>query len=696
VANAMNMDTFLSSRGAALFVCLLGCASSEPVPGTIPTGSGTAGGGGSPGAGGSSVAAGTGGGAATSGGARTDGGGSGEGGASDDAGRERGDATADGGATSNGGAAADASKEASAIDGGGVISGWPSADAAVGVPPDFGPNVLIFDPSMGATAIQGQLDKIATQQNAPTPQNAPVGFGYGAEYSTNRYAYFFKPGQYTADVKIGYYVQALGLGHSPDDVTITGAIRSKADWRTDDPGDALLNFWRGAENLAVVPTLAADNRIDVWGVSQATHLRRLHVQGSMVLSDGGYSSGGFIADSKIDVKVTSGTQQQFFTRNTDLTSWQGGAWNMVFVGDGQTPTGTWPTAPNTVVATTPLVREKPFLFIEKNGSYFVMVPALKTNSTGPSWTSAAAPGNSVPIDQFYLAKPATDTAGTINAALAQGKHLILTPGIYHLADTILVSNPGTIVLGLGIATLIPDKGIPAMVVADVDGVTLGGLMFDAGPTSSPTLLQVGDAGSSADHAKNPTALFDVHCRVGGAEAGTASSCFTINSNNVILDNTWLWRSDDGAGVGWTANKAKNGIIVNGNDVTAYGLFVEHFQEYQTLWNGNGGKVYFYQSEMPYDVPTQTDWQHAPVKGYASYKIADSVTTHDARGLGVYCVFDNAVVSENAVETPTKTGVSLQHIVTLRFGGAAGSGITHIINGTGNAVGTNAMSARTPN
>jgi hypothetical protein len=100
--------------------------------------------------------------------------------------------------------------------------------------------------------------------------------------------------------------------------------------------------------------------------------------------------------------------------------------------------------------------------------------------------------------------------------------------------------------------------------------------------------------------------------------------------------------------------------------------------------------------MPYDVPDQSSWAHGGVSGYASYKVADSVTTHDARGMGVYCVFDNAVTSDNAVETPTAAGVSLQHIVTLRFGGASGSGINHIINGTGNAVNDGNMSARTPN
>jgi hypothetical protein len=258
-----------------------------------------------------------------------------------------------------------------------------------------------------------------------------------------------------------------------------------------------------------------------------------------------------------------------------------------------------------------------------------------------------------------------------------------------------LARPGTVVLGLGIPTLIPDSGNAAITVADVDGVTLGGFILEAGTTSSPTLLQVGSSGATADHSQNPTALFDVHCSIAGAYPGTAASCMTIDSSDVIIDNAWLWRCDDGAGVGWDSNKAVNGLIVNGDRVTAYGLFVEHFQGYQTLWNGNAGTVYFYQSEMPYDVPTQSDWQHDSVAGYASYKLADTVTSHDARGLGVYCVFDN-ISADNAVETPTNAGVSLQHIVTLRFGGASGSGIRHIINGTGGAVNNGSMSAKTPN
>jgi hypothetical protein len=96
-----------------------------------------------------------------------------------------------------------------------------------------------------------------------------------------------------------------------------------------------------------------------------------------------------------------------------------------------------------------------------------------------------------------------------------------------------------------------------------------------------------------------------------------------------------WRADhakSGVANGWTSNRSHSGIVVNGDDVTAYGLFSEHQQQFQTLWNGNGGAVYFYQSEMPYDPPDQAAWmESASEDGYASYKVASTVASHTRRG-----------------------------------------------------------------
>jgi hypothetical protein len=550
-------------------------------------------------------------------------------------------------------------------------------------PVDFGPNVLIFDPSMGDSAIQSKITTVFNGQQTN-------------QFGSARYAYFFKPGKYNLDVQLGFYMEVLGLGASPDDVSITGAVRSMAKW---DQGNATQNFWRLAENLSVTPS-ASINTSDTWAVSQGTALRRIHVNGGTTLFDpeGGpndWSSGGFIADSKIDGTVVSGSQQQFLTRNVTMQSWSGGVWNMVFVGNEGNPTGTWPKSPYTFVDTTPVVREKPYLTLDASGNYAVVAPTLAQNTQGTTWEAGDAPSTTIPITQFYIAHADTDTADTINAALQAGANLILTPGVYHLASALQVTRPGTVVLGLGLATLIPDQGTAAVAVADVDSVTIAGILFDAGARNSPTLLELGDAVSATRHAASPTALFDVHCRVGGVTAALATSCITVNSSDVLIDNSWLWRADHGTGVGWTTNQASNGIVVNGANVTAYGLFVEHFEQYQTLWNGDGGRIYFYQSEIPYDVPSQAQWMHDGVNGYSSIEVTSAVTHFDGRGLGIYCYFDNPVVLDNAIESPTTSGVVFQHIVTEWLKNAAGSAINHIINGTGAAVNSSNAGATTP-
>ncbi len=527
--------------------------------------------------------------------------------------------------------------------------------------PDLGPNVAVFDPTMPASTIQSRLNSIFQQQERN-------------QFGSNRYAVLFKPGTYSADVNVGFYTQVLGLGMSPDDVTINGAVHAEADWFQ---GNATQNFWRGAENLSVTPTSGTDR----WAVSQAAPYRRMHVRGSLQLDDGGWSSGGFMADTKIDGQVRSGSQQQWLSRNTQWGSWSGSNWNMVFVGAVNAPSGNFPNPPFTVVNQTPTVREKPFLYVDQAGAYRVFVPATRSNSQGTTWAGGAPAGSSLPLDQFFIAKPGV-SASAINAALAQGKHLLFTPGVYHLGETLKVTRPDTVVLGLGLATLVPDNGVTAMSVADVDGVKVAGLLFDAGPVNSGTLMEVGPSGAAAKHAANPTSLHDVFFRVGGAGVGKASKSLVVNSSNVIGDHLWIWRADHGDGVGWNTNTAANGLIVNGDDVTMYGLFVEHYQQYQTIWNGNGGRTYFYQNEMPYDPPNQGAWMNGNTQGYAAYKVGPNVTSHEAWGLGSYCYFNvnPGVVAARSFEVPDTPGVRFHHMVTVSLGGTGT--ISHVINNTG--------------
>ena len=540
-------------------------------------------------------------------------------------------------------------------------------------PVDFGPNVVIFDPSMSSTTIQDRLDLVFNAQETN-------------QFGDERDALLFKPGTYSVNASIGFNTQIAGLGFSPDDVVINGLVNAEADWFGD---NGTQNFWRIAENMKVIPTGGTDR----WAVSQAAPFRRMHIAGGLQLDprNHGWSSGGFIADTKVDGQVSSGSQQQYLTRNSQLGSWAGGNWNMVFVGDSGVPAQSFPSPAYTTVGQTPSVREKPFLYVDNSDNYFVFVPGMRTNSSGTTWFGQTPAGVSLPISQFYIVKTGA-TATDINNALIAGKDLLITPGVYHLDQTINITRPDTVVLGMGLATLINDNGIVAMHVDDVDGVKIAGLLFDAGTTNATTLLEVGPTGASADHSADPTELSDVFMRVGGAVAGKVTAAMTINSNDVIIDHTWIWRADHGAGIGWTVNTANNGLIVNGNNVTIYGLFVEHFQQYNVLWNGNGGRTYFFQNELPYDPPNQAAYMNGATRGWAAYKVADTVTTHEAWGVGSYCYFNVApsIIVDRGFEVPNVAGVLFHDLLTISLGN--NGTIWNVINTTGAVTPTNSTTS----
>ncbi|GAA1230723.1 discoidin domain-containing protein [Kitasatospora nipponensis] len=537
-----------------------------------------------------------------------------------------------------------------------------------GVPPvqgggDLGPNVLVFDPSTPSATIQASLDSVFQQQES-------------AQFGTGRYALLFKPGTYNGlNANIGFYTSIAGLGLNPDDTTINGDVTVDAGWAN---GNATQNFWRSAENLAVRPS----NGTDRWAVAQAAPLRRMHIEGGLNLAPSGYgwASGGYIADSRIDGSVGNYSQQQWYTRDSSIGGFSNGVWNQVFSGVQGAPAQSFPNPPYTTLPSTPESREKPYLYQDATG-YRVFVPSLRTNASGASWANGATPGSSLPLSQFYLVK-AGATAATINQALAQGLNLLFTPGVYHVDQPINITRPDTVVLGLGLATVVPDNGVSAMKVADVDGVRLAGLLIDAGGVKSPVLLQIGQPGASAGHAADPTTMQDVFVRVGGAGAGSAGTAVEVNSANTIVDHTWIWRADHGTGVGWTVNPADYGLVVHGNDVLTTGLFVEHFQKYDVEWSGERGRTIFFQNEIAYDAPNQAAVQNGATRGWAAYKVDDSVITHEAWGVGSYCYFnvDPTIVVDHGFEVPTTAGVKLHDALVVSLGGDGQ--FAHVVNTTG--------------
>ena len=555
----------------------------------------------------------------------------------------------------------------------------------------FGPNVCVFNDTMSQAAIQADLDNIASQQ-------------VSNQFGTQRYAILFKPGTYGSSTdplifQVGYYTSVAGLGLNPGDVVINGSINVYNQCFGSNC-IALDNFWRSLSNLTINVTgnkpggNDCSANTDFWAVSQASPLRRVQVNGLLSLMDycdgsPDYASGGFIADSEFTGKpVTNGSQQQWVTRNSDLVGWSNAVWNQVFCGTNGAPDQNFNVdgGKYTTLATCPVTEEEPFLYTDSQGNFNVFVPAVQHNSVGPAWTGGTEAGTSIPLSKFFAASPGM-SGSAITAALAQGKNLILTPGVYHLNQQIVVPHADTVVLGLGLATLVPQQGNAAMKVVPNSGVKVSGLIFDAGPVNSPVLLTVGTPGPSS--ASDPDLIQDVYFRIGGAATTPVSATVSLldNAGNSIIDNIWAWRADHGNAVGWTVNTADTGLEVTGDNVTAYGLFVEHYQKNEVIWSGQGGTDVFYQNEMPYDPPSQSAWMASKTQdGFPAFLVAGNVKSFQGYGMGSYIVFiqtSATLFADAAFQSPNAPGVQFHGLLVVYLGGSGGD--KSIINGVGGPV-----------
>jgi hypothetical protein len=608
----------------------------------------------------------------------------------------------------------------------GAAAGVMTAQDPASICPDanvaaFGPNVCVFNDTMSQTAIQADLNNIATQQ-------VPL----ASQFSSQRYAIFFLPGTYgsAADplvFQVGYYEEVAGLGSMPQDTVVNGQIDAFANAldcasATNCWYNSTVNFWRSLSNLQLnvvgktasyIPTppefgppvnnpgaVNCWEGNEFWSVSQAAPLRRLLVNGSIVFQQfctqtnfGGndFASGGFIADSQVNGNLDFFGNQQYLTRNSTIEAANGcpnGLWNNVFSGVVGAPSAvfTGQCQQNTVLPSSPVTEEQPFLYTDSQGNYNVFVPAVQHNSSGPSWIGGSEAGTSIPLSKFFVASPGTP-ASAMTAAMAQGQNLILSPGVYNLDQPIVVPHPDTVVLGLGMATLVPQTGNPAMIVVPNTGVKLSGLIIDAGPVNSPVLLSVGTPGPSS--ASDPDLIQDVFFRIGGAATTPVSATVSLldNAGNSIIDDVWAWRADHGNAVGWTVNRGDTGVVVTGDNVTAYGLFTEHYQKSEVIWSGQGGTDIFFQNELPYDPPSQSAWMASPTQdGYPAFLVTPNVKSFQGYGMGSYVVFISTpatLFDAEAFQAPHTSGVQFHNILGVWIAGSGGD--KSIINGVGGPV-----------
>ena len=426
----------------------------------------------------------------------------------------------------------------------------------------FGENIHIYSPTDNKQQVGNDVNSIHEAM-------------FGREFSPNRYALLFKPGDYKEAglLKVPFYVHLAGLGKTPYEVEVSN-IHTPPHLRGD---NGTCTFWRSMENVAVIGKETYDEAETFkWAVSQAAPIRRTYSQRVVRHQWGnGWVSGGFTADCHFDAAAGSKHQQQWYTRNSFLNKGRGQfeeiKYNYCFQGvelgpeaDKSTYQDNWDKGGNlTFIPTTPVIREKPFLFIDEKGRYKVFRPALKRDHKGVSYTRTdMGEGKAFDLlDEFFIVKPGT-TAQEMNRQLSAGKHLFITPGMYQLEEPLHVTRANTIILGIGWATLIPGEknSDTAIKIDDVDGVSIASILFDSHYTSR-TLIQVGEKGSSKRHIENPTVLSDLFFRIGGFRPAKVhvEHAVELNSHDVVGDHFWIWRADHGVrgSVGWEVNTAKS-------------------------------------------------------------------------------------------------------------------------------------------
>lgn len=567
-------------------------------------------------------------------------------------------------------------------------------------PPTWPLSVNIFNSNMPSSEILNKVNE-AFSNNGGDPRTS---CSHG-QFSDKRYAHMFLPGNYNnLDIPVGYYTSVYGLGISPLDTIFNGGKGVYCEEACGLYGTGALDtFWRSAENFHSTSNYAwAVGNGMSWVVSQAAPLRNVKVDNDLLLfeylneycCDAGYASGGWISGLDVGGTTKFGSQQQFMVRNSKSNKFDLPVWNGVFAAVdgapsaqcGQISNGQSANASISVLPTIPLVAEKPYITSTDGKIFKLIVPSVQSEiPSGVTWTSSGFQSSKeIDFSSVYVTKT-TDTSSIINEKLSEGLHIVITPGIYTLDDSLNVQYENQVILGLGLATLIaPSNGNPCIRVGDVSGVRIAGLLLEAGKWETKGgMLQIGSSGKFQGTKSNPVVVTDVFARVGGPNTGVGpvDTMFSVNSGYTVIDNTWLWRADHTAEglVYHSDNPVKNGLVVNSDNVYAYGLASEHTTEDNVVWNGNNGLTYFYQAEIMYDV-TDANWP------YSCYKIGSNVDTHTGSGLGCYTYFrDASVYSESGIKTNGGKNVKIDKAVSVWLNGNQLSGLNNVIDSDGKKV-----------
>merc|ERR1712166_671502 len=507
-------------------------------------------------------------------------------------------------------------------------------------------------------SLQQTIDEIFHKMAEDPPGSMPFNAGgvlmpFKGQFGTNRQAVLLRRGDYgSLEIPVNFYTSIIGVGSTPADVRVS-AIKANDTYPNSAKG-GLENFRRSVEGLTCTASQIT------WAVSQAAPLRRLRIDGDLHLSqqDGEqvhYTSGGFMADISVGGTLNWGSQQQFFFRNSEFNNvdYTGSGRSFVFVGVRGVPTydQTQPTPYISAVNATPTVAEKPYL-VEQNGDWHMFVPE-RLEDLGPGISPRV--GRNISMADVFVAREG-DNAATISAGIKGKRALLLTPAIYFLSDPIRISDPNFVILGIGLPTLVTITGLSSFIV-DAPGVRIAHVLIEAGHPrtrdgTAPLLLWKGSDGVGSDIFTRVGAFAYADEHHNSCTITHADIHVEVRGDRVVLDNSWFWHADHDDCTGNSTSPLSdiaysgNGLVVYGENVTAYGLAVEHTMRSLVNWEGEGGQIFFFQSELPYHDPTFVD------DGYCGYQVAYDIQRHTAYGVGIYQVFPTYTLQSDIRVPPT--------------------------------------------
>jgi hypothetical protein len=503
----------------------------------------------------------------------------------------------------------------------------------------------------GDADAQERVNSIFQQMEQDAHGNATA-FQKG-QFGIKRQAILLRSGDHgSLTVPVNWYTSVAGVGMRPDDVKIQSFVSKDAYLDSLWPGSpkgSLENFWKSVEGV----TTKTDT---LWAVSQAAPLRRSIIGGDLVLSCSDhlcgkngthYTSGGFLADVAVNGVLHWGSQQQFFFRNSLLheINYTTSGQSFVFVGAEGAPVYNSSKVKPLIssVERAPIVAEKPYL-VELNGEWFIAVPDLVVEARG---TAQHEQSILIPISEAFVAK-AGDSSEVIQAGIQGKRALVLTPALYGLTSPIYISNPDFVVLGIGMPTLVVTGGLSAIIVGpQAAGVRVAHVLLEAGTplefpdATEPLLFWRGTNGIASDvfarvGAFSYEAEFHESCRVTKADIHAR-----FDGDGIVMDNLWLWHADHddctkpfGKDPKSDACYSETGLVVNGNNAVGYGLAVEHTKADLVRWEGENGKLFFFQSELPYR--SNPDFG---IQGHVGFGVGYGVQSFHGYGIGIYQVFN---------------------------------------------------------